>query len=61
MKNFILITKLAMLTGTIALIPLNAHAQSTTAQTASTQDPKQIEFLQTWHAACSKKDAAENI
>jgi hypothetical protein len=60
MNNFILITTLAMLTGTIALTPLNAQAQSTPAQNAPTQDPKQIEFLQTWHVACSKKDA-ENV
>jgi len=52
MKNFILITTLAMLTGTIVLKPLNVQAQS-----APAQDPKQIEFLQTWHEACSKKDA----
>jgi hypothetical protein len=58
MKNYTLITTLAMLTGTIALTPLNARAQSTTAQNAPTQDPKQIEFLQTWHGACTKKDAA---
>jgi hypothetical protein len=57
MKNIILITTLAMLTGTIVLKPLNALAQSTPAQNAPTQDPKQIEFLQTWHDACSKKDA----
>jgi hypothetical protein len=56
MKNFILITTLAMLTGAIALKPLNAQAQSTPAQTAPAQDPKQIAFLQTWHDACSKKD-----
>src|SRR5262245_57038954 len=59
-KNIILITTLAMLTGTIVLKPLNAQAQSTPAQHAPTQDPKQIEFLQTWHDACSKKDA-ENV
>src|SRR5262249_15627184 len=40
--------------------PLNAQAQSAPAQNAPTQDPKQIEFLQTWHEACSKKDA-ENV
>jgi hypothetical protein len=57
MKNFILITTLAMLTGAIALKPLNAQAQTTPAQNAPTQDPKQIEFIQTWHGACSKKDA----
>jgi len=57
MKNFILITTLAMLTGTIVLKPLNAQAQSAPAQNAPTQDPKQIAFLQTWHEACSKKDA----
>jgi hypothetical protein len=57
MKNFILITTLAMLSGAIALKPVNAQAQSTPAQNAPTQDPKQIEFLQTWHEACSKKDA----
>jgi hypothetical protein len=60
MKNFILITTLAMLTGAIALKPLNAQAQSATAQDAPTQDPKQIAFLQTWHEACSKKDG-ENV
>jgi hypothetical protein len=57
MKNIILITTLAMLTGTIVLNPLNAQAQSSPAQDAPTQDPKQIAFLQTWHDACSKKDA----
>src|SRR5215475_32841 len=57
MKNIILITTLAMLTGTIVLKPLNAQAQSSPAQDAPTQDPKQIQFLQTWHDACSKKDA----
>jgi hypothetical protein len=57
MKSFILITTLAMLTGAIALKPLNVQAQSTPAQNAPTQDPKQIEFIQTWHDACSKKDA----
>src|SRR5215475_8368310 len=57
MKNFILITTLAMLTGTIVLEPLNARAQSTPAQNAPSQDPKQIEFLQIWHGACSKNDA----
>src|SRR5215510_1807535 len=56
-KNIILITTLAMLTCTIVLKPLNAQAQSSPAQNAPTQDPKQIEFLQTWHDACSKKDA----
>jgi hypothetical protein len=60
MKNFMLITTLAMLTGAIALKPLNAQAQSTPAQNAPTQDPKQVEFLQTWHEACSKNDA-ENV
>src|SRR5262247_2849543 len=60
MKNFILITTLAMLTGTIVLNPLNAKAQSAPAQNAPAQDPKQIAFLQTWHDACSKKDA-ENV
>lgn len=60
MKNFILITTLAMLTGTIVLKPLNAQAQSTPAQNAPTQDQKQIEFIQTWHGACSKNDA-ENV
>jgi hypothetical protein len=58
MKNFILITTLAMLTGAIVLIPLNAQAQSTPAQNAPAQDQKQTEFLGTWHEACSKKDAA---
>src|SRR5262245_6083705 len=57
MKNIILITTLAMLTGTIVLKPLNAQAQSAPAQNAPTQDPKQIAFLQTWHDACSKNDA----
>src|SRR5262245_48346098 len=57
MKNIILITTLAMLTGAIVLKPLNAQAQSAPAQNAPTQDPKQIAFLQTWHEACSKKDA----
>jgi len=60
MKNVILITTLAMLTGAIALKPLNAQAQTTPAQNTPTQDPKQIAFLQTWHEACSKKDA-ENV
>ena len=57
MKNIILITTLAMLTGTIVLKPLNAQAQTSPAQNAPTQDPKQIAFLQTWHDACSKNDA----
>jgi hypothetical protein len=57
MKNIILVTTLAMLTGTIVLKPLNALAQSAPAQNAPAQDPKQIAFLQTWHDACSKKDA----
>src|SRR5262245_7726768 len=57
MKNFILITTLAMITGAIALKPLNAQAQTTPAQNAPTQDPKQIAFLQTLHGACSKNDA----
>src|SRR5262249_1223804 len=57
MKNIIIFTTLAMLTGTIVLKPVNAQAQSTPAQDAPTQDPKQIQFLQTWHDACSKKDA----
>ena len=57
MKNFILITTLAMLTGTIVLKPLNALAQSPPAQNAPAQDEKQIEFIQTWHGACSKNDA----
>src|SRR5215475_1821720 len=57
MKNIILITTLAMLTGTIVLNPLNAQAQSSPAQDAPSQDPKQIQFLQTWHDACSKRDA----
>jgi hypothetical protein len=60
MKNIILITTLAMLTGAIALKPLNAQAQAAPAQNAPTQDPKQIAFLQTWHQACSKNDA-ENV
>ena len=60
MKNFILITTIAMLTGAIALKPQNAQAQTTPAQNAPTQDPKQIAFLQTWHGACSKNDA-ENV
>ena len=60
MKNVVLITTLAMLTGAIALKPLNAQAQSTPAQNAPTQDSKQIAFLQTWHEACSKKDD-ENV
>src|SRR5262245_42818622 len=53
MKNIILITTLAMLTGA----PLNAQAQTAPAQNAPAQDPKLIAFLQTWHAACSKNDA----
>jgi hypothetical protein len=57
MKNFMLITTLAMLTGAIVLKPLNAQAQSTLAQNALTQDQKQVDFLQTWHEACSKNDA----
>jgi hypothetical protein len=57
MKNIILITTLAMLTSAIALKPLKAQAQSAPAQNAPTQDSKQVEFLQTWHEACSKKDA----
>jgi hypothetical protein len=57
MKNIILITTLAMLTGTIAHKPLNAQAQTTPAQNAPTQEPKQIEFIRTWQEACSKSDA----
>src|SRR5262245_54599309 len=57
MKNFILITTLAMLTFTIALKPLKAQAQTIPAQIAPTQDPKQIEFIRTWQDACSKSDA----
>src|SRR5262245_172737 len=57
MKNIILITALAMLTITIVLIPLNAQTQSRPAQNAAAQDQKQNEFLETWHGACSKKDA----
>src|SRR5262245_2767232 len=57
MKNFILISALAMLPGTMVLNPLNARAQSTSVPAASTQDPKQVEFIQTWYAACSKNDA----
>jgi hypothetical protein len=57
MKNIILFTTLAMLTGTIVLKPLNALAQSAPAQNAPAQDPKQIAFLQTWHDVCSKNDA----
>jgi hypothetical protein len=60
MKNFILITTLAMLTGAIALKPLNAQAQTTPAQNAPAQDQKQIEFIQKWQEACSKNDA-ENV
>jgi hypothetical protein len=58
MKNFILITALAMLTSMIVLIPLNAQAQSKPEQNA--QDQKQNEFLETWHGACSKNGAAAN-
>jgi hypothetical protein len=57
MKKLMLITALAMLKGTIVLNPLNAQAQSTPAQNASAQDPKQVEFIRTWHEACSKTDA----
>jgi hypothetical protein len=60
MKKVILITALATLTGTIMLNPLNARAQSTPAQNAPAQDPKQIDFIRTWREACSKKDA-ENV
>ena len=56
MKKFILFTALAMLTGTIVLNPLNSQAQSTTGQNAPAPDSKRIEFLQTYHATCSKKD-----
>jgi hypothetical protein len=55
MKNVILITALATLTGVIALNPLKAQAQSTPAQ-----DEKQTQFIQTWYEACSKNDA-ENV
>jgi tetratricopeptide (TPR) repeat protein len=58
MKNHILIATLAMLTGTIVLIPLNAQAQSKPEQNSLVQDQKQNEFLETWHGACSKGDAA---
>jgi invasion protein IalB len=57
MKNVILIAALAMLIGTIVLKPLNTQAQSAPAQNAPAQDPKQIEFIRTWHEACSKNDA----
>jgi hypothetical protein len=57
MKNFILITALAMLTGTIVLIPINAQAQSTPAQNAAQPDPKEAEFVSNWYDICfSKKD-----
>jgi len=62
MKNFILITALAMLTGTIVLLPLDAQAQSTPAQNtapqnAPAQDPKEVEFIQSWYDTCyTKKD-----
>src|SRR5215510_6985390 len=56
MKKVILITALAMLTGTIVLNPLNARAQSTPEQTAPAQNPQQIQFIQTWYGVCSKKD-----
>jgi hypothetical protein len=59
MKNFILITALAMLTGTIVLIPLNAQAQSTPAQTAAQPDPKEAEFVSNWYDICFKKNEAE--
>jgi hypothetical protein len=61
MKNFILITALAMLTGTIVLIPLNAQAQSTPAQNTAQPDPKETEFITTWYEACSKRDTAEKV
>src|SRR5262245_5802897 len=57
MKEVILITALTMLNGTIVLNPLNARAQSTSAQTAPAQGPKQSEFIRTWQEACSKNDA----
>jgi hypothetical protein len=60
MKNFILITALAMLTGTIVLIPLNAQAQSTPAQNTAPQnaqvpDPKETEFVTNWYDVCITK------
>jgi hypothetical protein len=60
MKNFILITALAMLTGTIVLIPLNAQAQSTPAQNTAQQqapatDPKETEFVTNWYDICITK------
>jgi hypothetical protein len=60
MKNFILITALAMLTGTIVLIPINAQAQSTPAQNtapqnAPVQDPKETEFVGNWYDVCITK------
>jgi hypothetical protein len=55
MKNFILITALAMLTGIIVLSPLNARAQSTPAQNATQPDPKQTEFVTNWYDVCITK------
>jgi hypothetical protein len=55
MKNYILITALAMLTGAIVLSPQNARAQSTPAQNAPAQDPKEIEFVGTWYDVCITK------
>ncbi len=55
MKNFIHITALAMLTGVIVLSPQIARAQSTPAQNAPAQDPKEIEFIQGWYDACITK------
>jgi hypothetical protein len=60
MKNFILITALAMLTGIIVLIPLNTQAQSTPAQNTAQQqapatDPKETEFVGNWYDVCITK------
>jgi hypothetical protein len=64
MKNYILTTALAMLTGTIVVSPLNSRAQSTSAQntgqqTAAQPDPKQDEFIISWHDICYKQKDEE--
>lgn len=51
MKNVFLITALAMLTGAIAL---DARAQTTPAAEQQ-QDPKELEFVQSWYEACIGK------
>jgi hypothetical protein len=60
MKNFYLITALAMLTGTFVLNP-NAQAQSTPAQQPqAAPDQKEVEFVQSWYDACIGKKPIDN-